>query len=191
MLSELSGLVKGLKTIERIAVQEAMNDALKDNDFMKDLIDRYPLEFILAVNTVKNGDNNLIYSKYNGGSNFELFVRLEESILSTEAQTNINVFIDTINKGNATFDDNYIEVYPFLTHDDEIDFVKFVEKRIDTNYDWFSFSEQWFVTDLFIKNIDAIINALKENYNHFNGRFTIDWDDMLEYYEVFNFEGKN
>jgi hypothetical protein len=183
-MEDINGFLKNLKKIERIAIQEAMTDALKDNDYMVDLIDRYPLEIILAVNAVKN-EGRLIYSKYNGGQNFEYSVDLDTDIISKEAQTNINELIEKVNHSRAMFDDIYMEVQPFsnVVVDDEFR-ILFIQKTINTDYDLFCFSEEWSVTDLFKHNIEAIIKVLKDNKEHFSNRFTADWDDIEDYYEV-------
>jgi hypothetical protein len=188
MLGELNGFIKNLRTVEEIAIQQAMEDAIKDEGYLLDLIDRYPLEFYLSVNAIQNGEHNLLYSKYNGGCNFEIKLKLDESILSKEAQGNINELIEKINTSQAVFDDNYLEVKAFSHMDSDEGQFKLIEKRIDTSYDWFTFSEQWFATDLFVNNLDAIVNTLKENEKHFSSRFTTDWDDILSYYEVNFFE---
>jgi hypothetical protein len=188
-INNFKNMIKSVNYFKELSTKDFTRELLSDDVFMEDLINNNPIEVVLAINTAihTTNDHYLIYSKYNGGCNFEWSVEFDESLLSKEAQDNINGFIKDINGNNGTFNDNYFEVLPITG----VEEVKLIEKRFNHEYDLFCFSEEYFVTDLFISNIDIFINYFKENSDSLNSYFIHNWDEIKELYEFFPFYDVN
>jgi hypothetical protein len=182
-VNNFKNMIKSVNYFKELSTKDFVRELLSDDVFMEDLINNNPLEIVLAINTAMHtiNDHYLVYSKYNGGCNFEWAVEFDESLLSKEAQDNINGFIKDIEEGNGTFNDNYFEVLPITG----VDEVKFIEKKYNHEYDLFCFSEEYIVTDVFISNIDLFIKYFKENSKNLNSYFVHNWDEIKELYEFY------